>query len=104
MARRTEESDELLASRKAASAETLKSANARAAKRHLAAAKRDLAAATERAAASDAAAAKSAETLDPAEGAAAKAHFEKELLAKRLAEPQTQADARAEKTSGWRVS
>ena len=97
-------SDELLASRKAASAETLKSANAlEAAKRDLAAAKRDLAAATERAAASDAAAAKSAETLRSArEGAAEReAHFEKELLtAKRLAElHKTQADARAEKTS-----
>ena len=97
-------SDELLASRKAASAETLKSANAlEAAKRDLAAARRDLAAATERAAASDAAAAKSAETLRSAREGAAKreAHFEKELLtAKRLAElHKKQADARAEKTS-----
>ena len=95
-------SDDLLAARKAASADVLQAAEAlEEAKREAASAKRELASASERLAASQAAARKAQEETRGEREASAKleAHFDKELAtARRLGElHKKQADARAEK-------
>jgi nucleoprotein TPR len=96
-------SEELLSSRKAASAEALAGAEAlEKAKREAASAQRELAASKEAQIAAEAAALKRAQELKAAReaAAAAEAHFDKELVtSKRLAELyKTQAEGRGGKT------